>query len=257
MVGADNRVRQIAEDIVEHFDARLDQLDWKAMVVCMSRRICVELYRELVKIRPEWEDADDTKGEIKVVMTGSASDPVDWQKHIRGKPVRETLANRFRDPNDLFRVVLVRDMWLTGFDAPSLHTMYMDKPMQGHELFQAITRVNRVFKDKPGGLVVDYLGLANDLKKAVDNYTRSGGRGKAAFDKADAIAVMLEKHEVCCAMFHGFDWSAWTRGNPADRLTIIPATQDHILEQEGEEHSNDKGQKATGVEQKGIDTSSP
>ena len=242
MVGADNRVRQIAEDIVEHFDARLDQLDWKAMVVCMSRRICVELYRELVKIRLEWEDADDTKGEIKVVMTGSASDPVDWQKHIRGKPVRETLANRFRDPNDLFRVVLVRDMWLTGFDAPSLHTMYMDKPMQGHELFQAITRVNRVFKDKPGGLVVDYLGLANDLKKAVDNYTRSGGRGKAAFDKADAIAVMLEKHEVCCAMFHGFDWSAWTRGNPADRLTIIPAAQDHILEQEGEEHSNDKGQ---------------
>ena len=242
VVGADNRVRQIAEDILEHFDARREQLDGKAMIVCMSRRICVELYRELVKLRPEWEDADDTKGEIKVVMTGSASDPVDWQKHIRSKSGRETLANRFRDPDDPFRVVLVRDMWLTGFDAPSLHTMYVDKPMQGHGLFQAITRVNRVFKDKPGGLVVDYLGLANDLKKAVDNYTRSGGKGKAAFDKADAIAVMLEKHEVCCAMFHGFDWSAWTSGNPADRLTIIPAAQDHILEPEGEEHSNDKSQ---------------
>ena len=242
VVGADNRVRQIAGDILEHFDARLEQMDGKAMIVCMSRRICAELYRELVKLRPEWEDVDDTKGEIKVVMTGSASDPLDWQKHIRSKSGRETLANRFRNPEDPFRVVLVRDMWLTGFDAPSLHTMYVDKPMQGHGLFQAITRVNRVFKDKPGGLVVDYLGLANDLKKAVDNYTRNGGKGKAAFHKAEAVEVMLEKHNVCCAMFHGFDWSAWTSGNPADRLTIIPAAQDHILEPEGEEHSNGKGQ---------------
>ena len=232
VVGADNRVRQIAEDILEHFDARLEQLDGKAMVVCMSRRICVELYRELVRLRPEWEDQDDTKGEIKVVMTGSASDPVDWQKHIRSKSGRETLANRFRDPDDPFRVVLVRDMWLTGFDAPSLHTMYVDKPMQGHGLFQAITRVNRVFKDKPGGLVVDYLGLANDLRKAVENYTRSGGRGKAAFDKADTVAVMLEKHEVCCAMFHGFDWSPWVNGGAQGKLTILPPAQEHILAQE-------------------------
>ena len=232
VVGADNRVRQIAEDIVGHFDARLDLLDGKAMVVCMSRRICVELYRELVRIRPEWEDGDDTKGEIKVVMTGSASDPVDWQKHIRGKSGREALANRFRDPDDPFRIVLVRDMWLTGFDAPSLHTMYVDKPMQGHGLFQAITRVNRVFKDKPGGLVVDYLGLANDLRKAVENYTRSGGRGKAAFDKADAVAVMLEKHEVCCAMFHGFNWSPWVNGGAQGKLTILPPAQEHILAQE-------------------------
>ena len=229
VVGADNRIRQIAEDIVAHFEARLGQLDGKAMVVCMSRRICVELYRELVKLRPEWEDEDDTKGEIKVVMTGSASDPVDWQKHIRSKARREVLGNRFRDPDNPFRIVLVRDMWLTGFDAPSLHTMYVDKPMQGHGLFQAITRVNRVFKNKPGGLVVDYLGLANDLRKAVESYTKSGGRGKAAFNKADAIAVMLEKYEVCCGMFHGFDWSAWTGGNAADRLTIIPAAQEHIL----------------------------
>ena len=232
VVGADNRVRQIAQDIVEHLDARLEQMDGKAMVVCMSRRICVELYRELVKLHPEWEDNDDTKGAIKVVMTGSASDPVAWQKHIRSKSGRETLANRFRDPDDPFRVVLVRDMWLTGFDAPSLHTMYVDKPMQGHGLFQAITRVNRVFKDKPGGLVVDYLGLANDLKKAVDNYTKSGGKGKAAFDKADAVAVMLEKHEVCCAMFHGFDWSPWVNGGAQGKLTILPPAQEHILAQE-------------------------
>ena len=231
VVGADNRVRQIAEDIIEHLDARLEQMDGKAMVVCMSRRICVELYRELVRIRPEWEDVDDTKGEIKVVMTGSASDPLDWQKHIRGKSGREALANRFRNPDDSFRVVLVRDMWLTGFDAPSLHTMYVDKPMQGHGLFQAITRVNRVFKDKPGGLVVDYLGLANDLRKAVDNYSRSGGRGKAAFNKADAVAVMLEKHEVCCAMFHGFDWSPWVNGGAQGKLTILPPAQEHILAQ--------------------------
>ena len=232
VVGADNRVRQIAEDIVGHFDARLELLDGKAMVVCMSRRICVELYKELVRLRPEWEDGDDTKGEIKVVMTGSASDPVDWQQHIRGKSGREALANRFRNPDDPFSVVLVRDMWLTGFDAPSLHTMYVDKPMQGHGLFQAITRVNRVFKDKPGGLVVDYLGLANDLRKAVENYTRSGGRGKAAFDKADAIAVMLEKHEVCCGMFHHFDWSPWVNGGAQGKLTILPPAQEHILVQE-------------------------
>ena len=229
VVGADNRIKQIAQDLIEHFEARLEVLDGKAMVVCMSRRICVELYKELVNLRPEWEDEDDTKGNIKVVMTGSASDPLDWQKHVRSKSRREALGNRFRDPNDAFKVVLVRDMWLTGFDAPSLHTMYVDKPMQGHGLFQAITRVNRVFKNKPGGLVVDYLGLANDLRKAVENYTRSGGKGQAAFNKADAIAVMLEKYEVCCGMFHNFDWSSWTTGGAQGKLTIIPAAQNHIL----------------------------
>ena len=231
VVGAENRVGQIAEDIVQHFEARLEQLDGKAMIVCMSRRICVELYNELTKIRPHWEDPDDTKGEIKVVMTGSATDPTDWQNHIRSKSGRETLGNRFRNPSDPFKVALVRDMWLTGFDAPSLHTMYVDKPMKGHGLFQAITRVNRVFKDKPGGLVVDYLGLADDLKKAIDNYTRSGGKGKAALEKADAIAIMLEKHEVCCDMFHSFDWSPWTIGGPAEKLAILPSAQEHILAQ--------------------------
>ena len=229
VVGADNRISQIAQDLVEHFEARLEVLDGKAMVVCMSRRICVDLYKELVKLHPEWQDEDDTKGNIKVVMTGSASDPLDWQKHIRSKSRREALANRFRNPDDAFKLVLVRDMWLTGFDAPSLHTMYVDKPMQGHGLFQAITRVNRVFKNKPGGLVVDYLGLANDLRKAIDNYTRSGGKGQAAFNKADAIAVMLEKYEVCCGMFHDFEWSPWTTGGAQGKLTIIPSAQNHIL----------------------------
>ncbi len=231
IVGSEKRIQQIAPDLVDHFEQRLEELDGKAMVVCMSRRICVELYKELIRLRPEWEDQDDAKGNIKVVMTGSASDPLDWQPHVRNKTRRENLSKRFRDPDDPFRIALVRDMWLTGFDAPSLHTMYVDKPMRDHGLFQAITRVNRVFKDKPGGLVVDYLGLANDLRKAVDNYSRSGGKGQATFEKADAIAIMLEKHEVCCDLFHGFNWSAWTNGTPADKLTIIPPAQEHILAQ--------------------------
>ncbi len=155
VVGAEKRLRLVAQDIVEHFEKRLEALDGKAMVVCMSRRICVELYRQIVKLRPQWESEEDERGAIKVVMTGSASDPADWQPHIRNKPRREALAHRFRDTADPLQVVLVRDMWLTGFDAPSLHTMYLDKPMRGHGLMQAITRVNRVFKDKPGGLVVD------------------------------------------------------------------------------------------------------
>ena len=202
------------------------------MVVCMSRRICVALYNELVRLRPDWCDDDDAKGSIKVVMTGSASDPPDWQQHVRNKPRREALANRFRDADDPFRIVLVRDMWLTGFDAPSLHTMYADKPMRGHGLMQAIARVNRVFKDKPGGLVVDYLGLANDLRRALLTYTESGGTGHTAIDKEEAVALMLEKYGVCCALFHGFDWSKWTTGTPAERLGLIPAAQEHILAQE-------------------------
>ena len=180
VVGAEKRVRQIAEDIVDHFKDRLEVLHGKAMVVCMSRRICIDLYRELTRIRPGWHDDADDRGTIKVVMTGSASDPPDWQPHIRNKARREDLAKRFRDAGDPLQVVLVRDMWLTGFDAPSLHTMYVDKPMRGHGLMQAIARVNRVFKDKPGGLVVDYLGLAQDLKQALATYTESGGTGSTA-----------------------------------------------------------------------------
>jgi type I restriction enzyme R subunit len=232
IVGAEKRLRLVAQDIVEHFEKRLEALDGKAMVVCMSRRICVELYRELVRLRPDWAHDDDDKGALKVVMTGSATDPQDWQAHIRNKPRREALANRFRDPADPLRMVLVRDMWLTGFDCPSLHTMYVDKPMRGHGLMQAIARVNRVFKDKPGGLVVDYLGLAHELKAALATYTESGGTGRTALDQEEAVALMLEKYEVCCSLFHGFDRSRWTAGTPQERLSLLPAAQEHILAQE-------------------------
>ena len=229
VVGAQQRVALVARDIVEHFDRRQEALDGKAMVVCMSRRICIDLYRELVSLRPEWRDDDDSRGALKVVMTGKPSDPSDWQPHIGNKARREGLAKRFRDPADPLRLVLVRDMWLTGFDAPSLHTMYVDKPMRGHGLMQAIARVNRVFRDKPGGHVVDYLGLAHELKRAVATYTESGGTGQTALDQDQAVTAMLEKYEVCCGLFHGFDWTPWLRGSPADRLGLLPAAQEHIL----------------------------
>ena len=232
VVGSEKRVALIARDIVEHFESRTDAMDGKAMVVCMSRRICIDLYRELVRLRPEWRDEDDQNGALKVVMTGTASDPPDWQAHIGNKARRETLATRFRDPTDPLRMVLVRDMWLTGFDAPSLHTMYVDKPMRGHGLMQAIARVNRVFRDKPGGLVVDYLGLAHELKRALATYTESGGRGETALDKEQAVQVMLEKYEVCCGLFHGFDRTAWAMGSPAERLHLLPAALEHVLAQE-------------------------
>ena len=232
IVGTEKRLKLVARDIVSHFEQRLEALDGKAMIVCMSRRICVTLYRELVGLHPNWHHEDDDKGGLKVVMTGAASDPPDWQPLIRNKARREALANRFRDPGDPLRMVLVRDMWLTGFDAPSLHTMYVDKPMRGHGLMQAIARVNRVFKDKPGGLVVDYLGLAHELKRAWATYTESGGTGKTALDQAEAVAVMLEKYEICCGLFHGFDRSKWTTGTPQERLGLLPGAQEHILTQE-------------------------
>jgi len=232
LVGSENRLTLIARDLVDHFENRLATLEGKAMVVCMSRRICVELHREIVALRPQWQRDEDDQGWIKVVMTGSASDPLDWQSHIRNKPRREALALRFRDTNDPFKIVLVRDMWLTGFDAPSLHTMYVDKPMRGHGLMQTIARVNRVFRDKPGGLVVDYLGLAYELKQALATYTESGGTGKTAIDQAEAVAVMLEKYEICRGLFHGFDWSRWITGKPQERLSVLPAAQEHILAQE-------------------------
>jgi type I restriction enzyme R subunit len=165
-------------------------------------------------------------------MTGSASDPLDWQQHIRNKARREELAKLFKDPKAPFKMVIVRDMWLTGFDAPCLHTMYVDKPMRGHGLMQTIARVNRVFKDKPGGLVVDYLGLAHELKQALAVYTESGGTGKTAIDQDEAVAAMLEKYEICCGLFHGFDWSKWVSGSPQERLSVLPAAQEHILKQD-------------------------
>jgi type I restriction enzyme R subunit len=232
IVGAPRRLELLAQDIVAHFEQRLGALEGKGMIVCMSRRIAVELYREIVRLRPQWEDPDDERGQLKVVMTGSAADPADWQPHIRDKRRREALANRFRDSNDPFKLVIVRDMWLTGFDAPSLHTLYLDKPMRGHGLMQAIARVNRVFRDKPGGLVVDYLGLAPELKAALATYTESGGRGHTALPQDDAVRLMLEKYEVCRDLFHGFDYSLWLTGQPHDRLTLLPAAMEHILAQE-------------------------
>ena len=232
VAGAEPRLKLIARDIVSHFDRRTEALDGKAMIVCMSRRICIDLYRELTRLRPDWHGEGDDGGRIKVVMTGSASDPPDWQPHIRNKARRERLAKRFRDPGDPLQVVLVRDMWLTGFDAPSLHTMYVDKPMRGHGLMQAIARVNRVFRDKPGGLIVDYLGLAHELRRALATYTESGGTGRTTVDQAEAVAVMQEKYEVCCGLFHGFDHSGWIDGTPAERVSLLPGAQEHILAQE-------------------------
>jgi len=232
VVGSENRIKLIAHDLVDHFEERLATMDGKAMIVCMSRRIAVELYNALVDLRPQWHNDSDDQGILKVVMTGSASDPLEWQNHIRNKPRREELAKRFRNPADPFQIVIVRDMWLTGFDAPSLHTMYLDKPMHGHGLMQAIARVNRVFKDKPGGLVVDYLGLADELKQALATYTESGGSGSTVVDQAEAVALMLAKHEVCAALFHGFDWSLWTTGKANERLSLLPAAQEHILAHE-------------------------
>jgi type I restriction enzyme R subunit len=236
VVGAETRIKLVARDLVAHFENRLTAMEGKAMVVVMSRRIAVELYKELIALRPAWHGDGDEQGALKVVMTGSASDPLDWQTHIRNKARREALATRFRDANDPFKIVIVRDMWLTGFDAPSMHTMYIDKPMRGHGLMQAIARVNRVFKDKPGGLVVDYLGLANELREALVTYTEAGGTGKTALDQTEAVALMLEKYEVCLGLFHGFDWSHWVSGTAQARLSLLPAAQEHILAQdEGKE----------------------
>ncbi|MGH7798429.1 MAG: type I restriction endonuclease subunit R [Candidatus Binatia bacterium] len=237
VVGAGKRVKLIAQDIVDHFELRAEAMlrqtqdEGKAMIVCMSRRICVDVYREIVKLRPHWHDESDEKGVMKVIMTGSASDPLDWQTHIRNKARREELAKRFRNPADPFKVAIVRDMWLTGFDAQSLHTMYVDKPMRGHGLMQAIARVNRVFREKPGGLVVDYLGLAHELKQALAIYTESGGTGETALDQAEAVAGLLEKYEICCGLLYGFDWSNWKSGKAQERLSILPAAQEHILAQ--------------------------
>src|SRR5579883_1743973 len=232
MVGTEKRIGLIAEDLVRHFEQRLEAMDGKAMIVCMSRRIAVDLYNAIVKLRPGWHAEEDEKGAIKVVMTGSAADKLELQPHIRNKARREFLAQRFKDPDDSMKLVIVRDMWLTGFDAPCMHTMYVDKPMQRHGLMQAIARVNRVFKDKPGGLVVDYLGLADQLKKALADYTESGGKGDAVFDQEEAVAAMREKYEVCSAMLHGFDYSKFKTGSPRERTAVIPVAAEHVLSQE-------------------------
>ena len=228
VVGAEKRLRLVARDLVEHFESRVAGMDGKAMVVCMSRRICVALHDEIVKLRPDWHRDEDEGGVIKVVMTGAASDPEHWQPHVGGKARRELLAKRIRDPDDALRLVIVRDMWLTGFDAPSLHTMYVDKPMRGHGLMQAIARVNRVFRDKPAGLIVDYIGIAQNLKSALGRYSRDDRR-HAGIDAAEAVAVLREKYEIVSAMFHGFDFRR-IAGSAQDRLAALAGAIEWILD---------------------------
>ncbi len=230
VVGSENRIKTIARDMVEHWESRSSVLEGKAMFVTMSRRIAIELHNEIVKLRPQWYDPDDDKGKIKVIMTGSAADGPEWQDHIRNKQRRQNLAERMKDPDDPLSIVIVRDMWLTGFDAPSLNTMYIDKPMQGHTLMQAIARVNRVFRDKPGGLIVDYLGLAFELKKALSEYTE-GDRKEAGIPLDQAIAIMEEKYDIVTAMFNGFSYRSFFTDDTKQRLSVIEKAMDHILSQ--------------------------
>ena len=239
IVGNPDRLKLIASDIVKHFEARNEILEGKAMIVCMSRRIAVELYAEIIKIKPDWHSDDDAEGVIKVVMTGSSSDPLDFQPHVRNKKKRKALGERLKDENDSLKIAIVRDMWLTGFDAPSLHTLYVDKPMRGHNLMQAIARVNRVYKDKEGGLVVDYIGIATDLKKALSVYVESGGKGKPAFDQEEAASVMMTKYEIVAQMFceqpfdrseqKGFDYQLFFTMTHKEKLYFPIKAANYIL----------------------------
>lgn len=221
LVGSDDRIRRVAGDLVRHYEARTAVLAGKAMVVCMSRRICAALYAEIVKLRPAWHADDDQLGQLKVVMTGSSADAAELQPHLRNKAGRTALADRMKDPADSLRLVIVRDMWLTGFDAPSLHTLYVDKPMKGHNLMQAIARVNRVFPGKDGGLVVDYLGIATDLKRALATYTESGGKGRPTLDQAEAVAATLSCHEAVGSLLHDCDYGRYFTLTTKEKLTGI------------------------------------
>ena len=231
MVGTGERLSLVAKDVVEHWGRRLEILDGKAMIVCMSRRICVDMYEELIKLRPDWHSDNDEEGAIKVVMTGSASDEPHWQTHIRNKSARKDIEKRFKDPADPLKLVIVRDMWLTGFDVPCAHTLYIDKPMKGHGLMQAIARVNRVFKDKPSGLVVDYLGLADQLRKAVGTY---GGdtRDKPGVPVEVALEVLNERFEIVRDMFHGYNYVGYFTGDAAGRVAALAGGADHICSKE-------------------------
>lgn len=238
IVGNPNRLEKIANDLVYHFEQRNAVLDGKAMIVCMSRRICVDLYDAIIKIRPSWHSDDDDKGTLKVIMTGSSSDVLSMQPHIRNKTRRKAIGDRLKNPNDTLKLVIVRDMWLTGFDAPCLHTLYVDKPMRGHNLMQAIARVNRVFTDgKSGGLVVDYLGIAQELKSALADYTASGGEGKPTLDQELAVAKMLELHEAIDYQLRHFDWRKFFTLTPEEKLKFIPIIVDYIFSQENGEQS--------------------
>lgn len=244
IVGSPNRIKQLAKDIVHHYEEKAKAIDGKAMIVCMSRRICVALYNEIVKLRPDWHSDDDDKGKIKVVMTGSAGDDDFLQPHIGGKKRRDLLAKRMKDNNDELKIVIVRDMWLTGFDVPSMHTMYIDKPMKGHNLMQAIARVNRVFKDKSGGVVVDYIGILESLKKALNQYTESDKK-TTGIDTSAAIAVMKEKLEILQDMMHGFDYSAYMGSSQAGRIRAITGGMNVIF---GKSEKEQKEFKKTATE---------
>ena len=225
LVGAEDRIKQIAADLVEHFEDRTAIIEGKGMIVAMSRQIAVELYDAIVAIRPQWHDEDPTKGVIKIIMTGSASDDSNMQKHLYNKKAKQNIEKRFKDSNDGLRLVIVRDMWLTGFDAPSVHTMYVDKPMKSHNLMQAIARVNRVFKDKKGGVVVDYIGIANELKNALKTYTGAGGKGTGTVDTSEALAQMLERLDIVRGIYHGFDYSEFlTKAH-----TLLAPAANHVL----------------------------
>ena len=229
LVGSDKRLVLVAKDMVDHFENRVAALDGKAMGVCMSRRICVKLYDEIIQLRPDWHSLDDNAGAIKIVMTGAASDPQEWQQHIGNKARRDLLAQRVRDPKDPLKLVIVRDMWLTGFDAPCMHTMYVDKPMRGHGLMQAIARVNRVFRDKPAGLIVDYIGIAQNLKSALQQYSKND-QENTGIDEIQAIAVMKEKYEIVRDMYHGFDYASALSGTPQERLAMMAGAIEWILD---------------------------
>ncbi len=228
LVGSGKRLSQVAADLVAHLEARLQALEGKAMAVCMSRRICVDLYNEIVALRPDWHSDDDSGGAIKIVMTGAASDPLSWQQHIGNRKRRDDLAKRARDPDDPLKLVIVRDMWLTGFDAPCMNTMYIDKPMRGHGLMQAIARVNRVFRDKPGGLVVDYIGIAGNLKSALGQYTQAD-RERTGIDEEEAVAALMERYEIIRGIFHGFDYRPGIEGQPLQRLACLAGAVDWAL----------------------------
>jgi len=229
LIGSEDRIKQVAQDIIDHFEQRQEVFEGKAMIVAMSRRIAADLYKEIITIKHEWHSDDLKKGVIKVVMTSASSDGPEISKHHTTKDQRRTLADRMKDPEDELKLVIVRDMWLTGFDVPSLHTLYIDKPMKGHNLMQAIARVNRVYKDKPGGLVVDYLGIASDLKKALSFYSDSGGKGDPAIAQEQAVQLMLEKLEIVSQMFHGFAYEEYFAADTGKKLSLILAAEEHIL----------------------------
>jgi len=229
LIGSDDRIKQVAQDIINHFELRQEVFEGKAMIVAMSRRIAADFYKAIIDIRPQWHSEDLKKGVVKVVMTSASSDGPSISKHHTTKEQRRALADRMKDPIDELKLVIVRDMWLTGFDVPSLHTLYIDKPMKGHNLMQAIARVNRVYKDKPGGLVVDYLGIASDLKKALSFYSDSGGKGDPAIAQEQAVQLMLEKLEVVSQMFHGFAYEEYFETDTGKKLALILSAEEHIL----------------------------